>query len=202
MKRKDAKGKGTSTNTNRDPGTGKLIKLPKKRSAYPVSDNSDLPNVSEADLQILQAFSRKSERGKANLIPIGVGQRPESQLTSIEKMEISDQGITKKELERFKEKSELNYDQLAKMLSVTKATLINKKGNSKFRPGLSEKILGLADIYSFGFAIFEDKNRFNKWIFRPNKALGGKAPFDILHNSFGREEVRNLIGRIEYGVHS
>ena len=200
MKRKDVKGKGGST--NRDPSTGKLIKLPKKHTIYPVADKPDTSNISEADLQILQAFSRKAERNKANLIPIVPGQRPESQLTSIEKMEISDQGITKKELERFKEKSALNYDQLAKVLSVTKATLINKKGNSKFRPSLSEKILGLADIYSFGFAVFGDKNRFNEWIFRPNKALGGKAPFDILHNGFGREEVRNLIGRIEYGVYS
>ena len=202
MKRKDAKGKGSSTNANRDPGTGKLIKLPKKQAVYPVPDQSDTANISESDLQILQAFTRKGERRKANLIPVGPGQKPESRMTPIEKMEISDQGITKKELERFKEKSALNYDQLAKVLSVTKATLINKKGNSKFRPGLSEKILGLADIYSFGFAVFEDKNRFNEWIFRPNKALGGKAPFDILHNSFGREEVRNLIGRIDFGVYS
>ncbi|MFN5648212.1 MAG: antitoxin Xre/MbcA/ParS toxin-binding domain-containing protein [Sphingobacteriales bacterium] len=34
------------------------------------------------------------------------------------------------------------------------------------------------------------------------RALGGKSPFDMLHTSFGREEVRNLIGRIAYGVYS
>jgi uncharacterized protein (DUF2384 family) len=36
----------------------------------------------------------------------------------------------------------------------------------------------------------------------PNKALGGKAPFDIINSQFGREEVKNILGRIEYGVYS
>jgi uncharacterized protein (DUF2384 family) len=37
---------------------------------------------------------------------------------------------------------------------------------------------------------------------KPVRALGGKKPFDLLHTSFGREEVRNLLGRIDYGVYS
>ena len=135
-------------------------------------------------------------------ILVGIVGRPENQLTSFEKMQISSEGISKKDLENLKDKSALNYDQLATLLSVTKATLINKKGRSKFKSNLSEKIVELADIYSYGFSVFEDEEKFNEWIFRPNKALGERAPFDILHNSFGREEVKNLIGRIEYGVYS
>jgi uncharacterized protein (DUF2384 family) len=37
---------------------------------------------------------------------------------------------------------------------------------------------------------------------KPNKALGGQAPYDLIDNQFGREEVKNLIGRIDYGVYS
>lgn len=39
-------------------------------------------------------------------------------------------------------------------------------------------------------------------MFVPNQALGGLAPFDIIDNYYGREEVRSLIGRIAYGVYS
>lgn len=129
-------------------------------------------------------------------------QRPESQMTGFQKIDLIRKGISKNELERFKEKARLDYDQLAHALSVARATLINKKGDEKFNQTLSERIISLADIYSFGYEVFEDTDRFNQWIFRPNHALGGQRPFDFLDNQFGREEIRNLIGRIDHGVYS
>ncbi|WP_315823814.1 antitoxin Xre/MbcA/ParS toxin-binding domain-containing protein [Paraflavitalea speifideaquila] len=65
---------------------------------------------------------------------------------------------------------------LAIALAVTRATLISKKGSEKFNPALSERILDLASLYSYGYEVFEDEALFNKWMFRPNMALGGQAP--------------------------
>jgi putative toxin-antitoxin system antitoxin component (TIGR02293 family) len=129
-------------------------------------------------------------------------QKPESQLTAFEKMHIVRDGVSKKDLELLKSKAGLDYTMLAKALSVKRATLINKKRTQKFNSSLSEKILGMADLYSYGFEVFEDEARFNQWMARPNKALGGQAPYDLIDNQFGREEVKNLIGRIDYGIYS
>lgn len=128
--------------------------------------------------------------------------KPESQLSAFEKMHIVRDGVSKKDLELLKSKADLDYTMLAKALSVTRATLINKKTGEKFNSGLSEKILGMADLYSYGFEVFENEDRFNQWMARPNKALGGQAPYDLIDNQFGREEVKNLIGRIDYGIYS
>lgn len=128
--------------------------------------------------------------------------KPESRMTPLEKMETLRLGVTKTDLVKLKSRTELDYDKLAKALSVTRATLINKKGVEKFNPTLSERIIGLADIYSYGYEVFEDTDRFNQWMFRANQALGGKAPYDVIDNQFGREEVKNIIGRIDYGVYS
>jgi putative toxin-antitoxin system antitoxin component (TIGR02293 family) len=87
-------------------------------------------------------------------------------------------------------------------LSVSRATLINKKDKEKFGSALSEKIVSLADIYSYGYEVFEEEGRFNQWMFRANRALGGQSPYDLIDNQFGREEVKDLIGRIDYGVYS
>ena len=130
------------------------------------------------------------------------GQKSERQMTAVEKMEAARSGISKTELEQLKEHSGLDYDQLAQLLDVSRATLINKKGNDRFPLTLSERILSLADIYSSGYDVFGDASQFNAWIFEPNKALGGKPPFALLDNQYGREEVRHIIGRIEYGVYS
>jgi len=128
--------------------------------------------------------------------------KPESQMTAFEKMGVIRLGVSKRDLEHLKDTTELDYEQLAKALSVTKATLIKKKGSDRFGAAISEKIVSLADIYSYGYQVFEDEERFNEWVFRPNKALGNQLPYDLLDNVYGREEVRNVIGRIDYGVFS
>jgi putative toxin-antitoxin system antitoxin component (TIGR02293 family) len=128
--------------------------------------------------------------------------REEGHLTPMDKMNMSKEGVTKKDFEAIKERLRLDYDSMATILSVTRATLLSKKGDEKFNTPLSERIIDVNDIYSYGIEVFEDEDRLQEWIHRPNKALGGKTPIDIMDSQFGREEVRNLIGRIAYGVYS
>jgi putative toxin-antitoxin system antitoxin component (TIGR02293 family) len=144
--------------------------------------------------------SKSSRIAGALMTPITT--KPESQMTSIEKMEATREGISKKALEELKEKAGFDYDQLSEVLGVARTTLLNKKGSEKFPLGLSEKIMSLADLYSFGYEIFGDPEEFNQWIFQPLPALGGQAPYALLDNQYGREEVKNVIGRIAYGAYS
>lgn len=132
----------------------------------------------------------------------GAAGKSESRMTSFEKMEVIKNGVSKKDLELLKNKAALDYSMLAKALSVTRATLINKKREDRFNMALSEKIVSLADLYSYGFEIFGDKDLFNKWMRSPNRAIGGQVPYDLIDNQYGREEIKNLIGRIAYGVYS
>lgn len=168
----------------------------------PVKD--DQPAVIE-HIQPLPGTARKGKQaGVLFLVPVldQELEKPENKMTSYEKIELVEEGISKKALQSLKEKANLDYDQLAQVLNVARATLINKKGKEKFNKDVSDKILGLAEIYSYGYEVFEDRDKFNQWVFRPNAALGSQPPFDLLHSSFGREEVKNLIGRIDYGVYS
>lgn len=128
--------------------------------------------------------------------------KPENRMTTIEKMEATRKGISKKELEQLKKKAGLDYDQLSYILHVARATLIGKKGAEKFPSLLSEKIMNLADIYSYGYEVFGSEEEFNKWIFQPVAAFGGKSPYQVMDNQYGREEVKHVIGRIEHGVYS
>ncbi len=136
------------------------------------------------------------------IIFAGIRQKPENQMTPLEKMEKLKSGLTKRDLEKLKLRTKLDYDKLSKALSVTRSTLIKKKAGQEYSPTLSERIMSLADIYSYGYEVFEDEAKFNQWMFHPNQALGGKAPYDVIDNQFGREEVKNIIGRIDYGIYS
>ncbi|QAA82400.1 DUF2384 domain-containing protein [Aequorivita sp. H23M31] len=123
-------------------------------------------------------------------------------LTSYQKMQIVRDGITKSYLTKLKEETSLDYDALAQALSVTRSTLINKKNDQRFSDHVSERIVAVAELYSFGYEVFENKDNFNSWMFSPNQALSGAKPFELMDNQFGREEIRNLIGRIAHGVFS
>jgi putative toxin-antitoxin system antitoxin component (TIGR02293 family) len=146
--------------------------------------------------------SKAVRKGENAMVLLDMANKPEYLLSPFEKITMVRQGISKNALEHFKRKTGLDYDQLSAILLVARATFINKKGNAKFNQTLSEKILGLADIYSYGYEVFGDQNRFNEWIFRPNRSLSGHSPYDLLDNQYGREEVRNSIGRIDFGVYS
>ena len=138
---------------------------------------------------------KKAEAKKAKVIPV-------YQWSSYDKIDAIKNGISKEELEALKNSSELDYDTLATILNVTKATLHNKKGKDKFDQYISERIFLLADLYSYGYEVFENRNRFNQWMKTENRSLGGVIPLHLLDTLYGFQEVKHLIGRIEYGIYS
>lgn len=144
---------------------------------------------------------KKSKSHSSHVLSI-VGKMPEYQILPMHKMEIVKEGISKKALELLKDKARLDYNQLARALNVSRQTLTNKKSSNKFNPDVSNAILALADTYSYGYDVFQDTERFNRWMFTENSALGGKIPFEILNTYYGRLSVNNIIGRIEHGIFS
>jgi putative toxin-antitoxin system antitoxin component (TIGR02293 family) len=50
--------------------------------------------------------------------------------------------------------------------------------------------------------VFESANPAMSWLKRPNRALAGHAPIDLLDTDAGTERVVELLDRIEYGVYS
>ena len=137
----------------------------------------------------------EAKKEKAKVVPV-------YQWSSYDKIDAIKNGISKEELEALKNQSELDYDTLATILNVTKATLHNKKGKDKFDQYISERIFLLADLYSYGYEVFEQRSRFNQWLKTENRSLGGVTPLQLLDTLYGFQEVKHLIGRIEFGIYS
>lgn len=127
---------------------------------------------------------------------------PAYELSSAQKIARIRSGISKKELSSIKAVAGLDYDTLAQLLSVGRATLINKKGAEKFNVSVSEKILALAGLYSYGYEVFDDVEKFNRWMKEPNLSIGDKRPIELADTLTGIEEIMHIIGRIEYGIFS
>lgn len=127
---------------------------------------------------------------------------PVYQWNPFEKIDAIRDGVSKEQLENLKNGAELDYDTLAQSLNVAKATLHNKKGKEKFDKYISERVFLIADLYSFGYEIFGNREKFNRWMKKPNTALGNAAPLTLVDTLYGIEEIKHLIGRIAYGIFS
>lgn len=126
---------------------------------------------------------------------------PFDALSSQYKIGLVKNGISKKQLEAIKSETDLNYGTLSHLLSISRTTLINKKGDDRFDPSTSERIMRLAELLCYGREVFECREIFNIWIRIPSNGLGGKSPLDLLDTLYGMEEVKKELGRIEYGVY-
>lgn len=190
--------------------TGKFITGVKSDSNLIVKTDKFSAKSSAATQKEAFEMGKAATRSSAPVSPVNLlietifttGKEIKTLRTAMEKMEQVREGVDKSELELLKDRAGLDYDDLAEVLPATRATLLSKKGKEKFSAVVSEAIVSIADIYSYGYQVFEDDQRFNNWIKEPLQALDGATPFSLLDNQFGREEVRDLIGRIAYGVYS
>ncbi len=121
---------------------------------------------------------------------------------NFDKIALVKQGVSKATLVTFKGAIELDYDHFANILGTTKTTLHKKQGSEVFNTSISEKAVALMDIYSYGYEVFGDRHKFNRWIQTTNRALGNRIPLEVMDTIFGIDEVRNIIIRIEHGVYS
>ncbi|MFP5078948.1 antitoxin Xre/MbcA/ParS toxin-binding domain-containing protein [Pedobacter sp. JCM 36344] len=122
--------------------------------------------------------------------------------TNFDKIASVKNGISKDSLVSFKQAINVDYDHLSFVLGTTKTTLHKKQRNETFSPSISEKVIALMDIYRFGYQVFGNHDKFNKWVQVSNRALGNRIPLEVMDTIFGIDEVKNIIGRIQHGVYS
>lgn len=96
----------------------------------------------------------------------------------------------------------MDDDHLSAILGTSKTNIHKKKDDDRFSASISKKILALSALYEYGYHVFEDKENFERWMYTQNRALGYQIPIDLLNTSSGINEVKEIIGRIEYGIYS
>ncbi len=121
---------------------------------------------------------------------------------SFDLIELSDRGITKGALAHLAKNLNLTANQIAAYLPVSERTVHRKKSNDIFERNVSEHILKMAEVISYGIEVFEDREKFMGWMDCPNQAMGGKLPKELMNSMYGMQHVLDILGRIAYGVYS
>lgn len=116
---------------------------------------------------------------------------------------IASKGINAHVILNFRKHFNIPRELAAEMLNVSAPTIYRwVRENKKLERNYSVKLFELADLFLYGTEVFQNKENFFKWLKLPNTVLGGIEPQELLEIPGGVSKVRDLLGRIEYGVYS
>ena len=66
----------------------------------------------------------------------------------------------------------------------------------------SSIIIEMFKVINHAYEVFEDEDKAQAWLSRPNKALFGHIPAELLASATGLIMVEDVLTRIEEGVYS
>ena len=112
------------------------------------------------------------------------------------------EGIEGAAIRRFATYYGLSNDDLTRVLGIKKRTLQRREREKRLPPGETDRLWRAAVILTEATEILGSRSKASSWLHRENRALGGWRPLDMIATEAGYEEVRNVLGRIEWGVWS
>jgi putative toxin-antitoxin system antitoxin component (TIGR02293 family) len=87
-------------------------------------------------------------------------------------------------------------------LHIARRTMERRKAQGRLLPQESERVYRLAKILAFAESVLGSREKARHWLNSPNRALGNVTPLSLTETEAGADEVTNVLGRIEFGVHS
>ena len=115
----------------------------------------------------------------------------------------ADQDIQASTIQKFKDHYGLSLEQVSSLISVSEPTIYRWiQDDRSLDKNISIKLLELTNLFQYAIRLFESKKAFFAWLLQANISIGGIAPMQLLEIPEGINKVRDIIGRIEYGVYS
>lgn len=93
--------------------------------------------------------------------------------------------------------------QVARRLNIPPRTLSRRlAAKSRLTQDESDRTLRMANIVALANEVLGAEDKASRWLVAPNRALGGKRPFDQLDTELGARSVEGVLYAIAYGMYS
>ncbi|MGA2673631.1 MAG: antitoxin Xre/MbcA/ParS toxin-binding domain-containing protein [Terracidiphilus sp.] len=97
----------------------------------------------------------------------------------------------------------LQRAQVAKCLNIPARTLSRRLATkSLLTHDESDRTLRMARVVALANEVLGTEEKASRWMVAPNRALGGKRPFDQLDTELGVRSVEEILYAIAYGMYS
>jgi len=120
---------------------------------------------------------------------------------TMERVFLIRKGLPYESIEVISKRTQLPVKKVLTILGVPQTTYNKKKKDKDLLNGRdSEIVLLLTELLDFGIAVFNnEREKFNRWLKKPNISLGGIKPESLFDSVTGIQEVKNSLNRLEYG---
>jgi putative toxin-antitoxin system antitoxin component (TIGR02293 family) len=108
-------------------------------------------------------------------------------------------GLPYASLEALIGKFGLAREEAAAALHLPQRTIARRKKKQKLQADESDRLLRLARVGGQAAATLGGEERAVQWLRRPNRALGNRAPLELIDSDIGTRQVEEVLGRIEHG---
>ncbi|WP_375436137.1 antitoxin Xre/MbcA/ParS toxin-binding domain-containing protein [uncultured Hymenobacter sp.] len=113
------------------------------------------------------------------------------------------QGLPIQALRALQRHLRFSNKEISAVLDISESTLARREQSQRpLTRDESEKAIKLSGVLLKGLEVFEDETDFNHWLSTPNAALGGVRPKELLNSAIGRDQVHDVLGRIQHGIYS
>jgi len=97
----------------------------------------------------------------------------------------------------------LHRSQVAERLNIPSRTLSRRlAAKSRLTHDESDRTMRMARVVALAKEVLGSDEKASHWMSNPNRALGGKRPFDQLDTEPGVRSVEEVLYRIAYGMYS
>lgn len=151
-------------------------------------------------MTVLKSSNVKAGTGKTKW-SIMVAQDKIAWSTSMDRVRIIRKGLPYESIEVISKKADFSIKEVLRSLGLPQTTYNKKKKDNDLLSGRdSEVILFLSELLDFGLEVFDnEKEKFQRWLKKPNISLGGATPESLFDSLTGIQEVKNALNRLEYG---
>lgn len=112
-------------------------------------------------------------------------------------------GLPVETLPALAQKLAVERKTLAKVVGISDRTLSRRMASeSRLSMEESDRMLRLARVFAMTEDTLGSAEKAARWLQKPNLALGGDVPLELLDTDTGTRMVETILNRIEYGIYS
>lgn len=119
----------------------------------------------------------------------------------MERVEVIRHGIPYDSIETISEKLDRPVKSVLSIVGIPQTTYNKKKSEHSLLDSRdSELIVLITELIDYGQSVFNhEKDKFQRWLKKPNISLNGNSPESLLDTTTGIDEVNFCLNRIEFG---
>jgi putative toxin-antitoxin system antitoxin component (TIGR02293 family) len=127
---------------------------------------------------------------------------PDLEMSDLQWVQAVEEGLPTEAVESAVDKGVVSWSDVRGLVLPRRTFSRRKERSGRLKPEESDRLLRLLRTIARAEETFGNEEKARRWIRKPNRALEGEAPLEMLQTASGARLVEQVLGRIAHGVYS